>query len=106
MIHKLESAGLGYYAATQQTRDRLGMLLLWIRGWIRACYDNDMRRCADQHDTQMLRYSVLCRFLELKRLIVNFSLSVVLKMNLTNPKNEFFLACGTSSWKVSFLKRF
>ena len=35
---------------------------------------------------------------------MNFSLSVhvLLKMNLTNPKNEFFLDCGTSSLESQF----
>ena len=35
---------------------------------------------------------------------MNFSLSVLLKMNLTNPKNEFFLACGTSSLESQFFQ--
>ena len=28
MIHKLESAGLGYHVATQHTRDRLGKTVI------------------------------------------------------------------------------
>ena len=55
--------------------------------------------CADAQTSMIRRCCDILCFVasKNKRGLVNFSLSVLLKMNLTNPKNEFFLACGTSS---------
>ena len=60
MIHKLESAGLGYHVATQQTHDRLGMS--WTRFLTLLCIKRELVGIAFFLWWEKARVQLLLRF--------------------------------------------